>query len=156
MKSVNKIQQINRLAPLNYSRDGVDALEKKAKKLVKSLTVSFLKEATEFVNEMELLLQEASLLGKSERTYLFKNRFFQLAHDLKGQGTTYGFELVTVLADHICMLIRQKKYFTQKEIDLFSLDVIDMKKVLLQSPHEENLLLKKEILNRLEKIKCLK
>lgn len=154
MKSVKEIQQINQLTPLNYSRDEMNDLEKKAKNLIESLTGSFLKEAVEFVQEMELLLQEAALLGKSERTYLFKNRFFQLAHDLKGQGTTYGFELITLLAGHVCDEIRQKKYFSQKEIDLFAEDVSDMKKVLYQLPHETNVDLQKEILTRLERIKC--
>ena len=156
MKSDKEIQQINRFGSLNYSRDDVQSLEKKAKNVIKSLTSSFEKEAKDFLDEMDLLLQEASLLEKNERTYLFKNRFFRLAHDLKGQGATYGFEMITVLSDHICDVVRHKKYFSQKEIEDFLLDVTDMKKVLLCPPFETSHSLKKQIANRLEKYKCLK
>jgi chemotaxis protein histidine kinase CheA len=156
MKSVIKMQQISSHTSLNYFNEDNKTLAKKAEKLIKSLTGSFLTEANDFIKEMDSMLEEAALLGKSERYDLFKTRFFQLAHDLKGQGTTYGFELITVLADQICTIIRHKKVFTQKEIDIFAMDIQDMQKVLSQGANETTPQLKKQILNRLEQIKCLK
>ncbi|MBO7244042.1 MAG: hypothetical protein J6V53_02000 [Alphaproteobacteria bacterium] len=141
---------------LVYSGDDVKYLEKKAQKVIDDLRGSFVTEANDFVCEMSLLLEQAMQLDKNERTFLLKNRFFNLAHDLKGQGTTYGFELVTVLADHICGTIRQKRFFSQKEMDVFLLDVLDMKKVLSEPPYGISSGLKKQIINRLEKAKCLK
>ena len=146
----------NRLMSLTYSSDEVKSLEKKARQLINSLTNSFVLEANEFLSEMQRLLQEASLAEKKERAFILKNRFFSLAHDLKGQGSTYGYDMITLLSEHICEFVRNKSFFTQKEIDLFVLDVEDMKKVLLQPPHGLSSSLKKEIINRLEKQKCLK
>ena len=146
----------NRLMSLTYSSDEVKSLEKKAKQLINSLTNSFVLEADEFLSEMQRLLQEASLAEKKERAFILKNRFFSLAHDLKGQGSTYGYDMITLLSAHICEFIRNKSFFTQKEIDLFVLDVKDMQKVLSQPPHGLSSSLKKEIINRLEKQKCLK
>lgn len=150
------VQKNNQSESLIYSGDDVKSLEKKAKAVIAGLTHSFILEANDFLKEMELLLKEASLLGKKERAFLFKSRFFQLAHDLKGQGETYGFDLITVLSENICFIIRNKSFFSQKEIDWFLLDVEDMKKVLSQPPHGLSSELKKEITTRLEKQKCLK
>ncbi len=152
----NNVEKNNRLMSLTYSSDEVKSLEKKAKKLIDSLTNSFVLEANEFLFEMQKLLQEASVVEKKERSFILKNRFFSLAHDLKGQGTTYGYDMITLLSEHICDFIRSKSVFSQKEIDLFVLDVEDMKKVLSQPPHGLSSRLKKEIINRLEKQKCLK
>ena len=99
------VQKNNQSESLIYSGDDVKSLEKKAKAVIAGLTHSFILEANDFLKEMELLLKEASLLGKKERAFLFKSRFFQLAHDLKGQGETYGFDLITVLSENICFSI---------------------------------------------------
>ena len=60
------VEKNNRLMSLTYSSDEVKSLEKKAKKLINSLTNSFVLEANEFLSEMQRLLQEASFFSTKE------------------------------------------------------------------------------------------
>ena len=69
------VEKNNRLMSLTYSSDEVKSLEKKAKKLIDSLTNSFVLEANEFLFEMQKLLQDASVVEKKERSFIIKNLF---------------------------------------------------------------------------------
>lgn len=44
---------------------------------------------------------------------------FRVAHDLKGQGTSFGYPLVTKMADSLCRLTRdRKRSYSDADLDL--------------------------------------
>jgi chemotaxis protein histidine kinase CheA len=42
---------------------------------------------------------------------------FGVAHDIKGQGASFGYDLMTVLGDALCDLTREQRSMTASELD---------------------------------------
>ncbi len=49
------------------------------------------------------------------------DRIFQIAHDMKGQGGSFGYDLMTILGNDLCRFLEDKK--TASDIDV---EVIDL------------------------------
>ena len=127
-----------------------DILEKKAQHLIHSLKKNFLKEATDALTHMQKALDDTAFLSQSEKDRLLKTLFFQTVHDLKGQGSTYGYPLITKIATHDCFIIQSKKSFSQANIDNFKLDILDMQALLKEENLSNKSALAKKIIKRLE------
>ncbi len=126
------------------------SLEKKAQNVIQALTKPFINEAETTLNKMEKILSDIDFLQQKEKDRLIKGLFFQMAHDLKGQGATYGFPLITRLSAHICTLINEEKSYSVQTIKIFKSDIDDMQKIIKYPPNEPDLKLTKKIINRLE------
>ena len=124
-----------------------DALSKKAQHLISNLKKDFLKEADIALKKMQKTLDNTAYLSQTEKDRVLKTIFFQTVHDLKGQGSTYGFPLVTKIATHDCTVIQSLKTFKQENIEDFKLDILDMQQLL----KEENLSLKSPLAQRIIK-----
>ena len=127
-----------------------DSFEKKAENLIHSLTKTFLQEAKASLSNMHHILDNLSYLNETEKARLIQTSFFKSAHDLKGQGETYGYPLITRVAAHLCEQIKRKKNYSQKNIQSFKLDVMDMEALIQEPPHHQNIKLEKRIWDRLE------
>ena len=125
-------------------------LEKKAQEVIHSLTKSFMQEAKTSLLNMQNTLDNISFLNESEKTRVIQSRLFQAAHDLKGQGATYGYPLITEIADHICLKIKKQKSYSKEDIFSFKTDVSDMISILQCHPNHKDTKLEKRILQRLE------
>ena len=64
----------------------------------------------------------------SERENLY--RIFLLAHDMKGQGGTFGFNLITTIADQLCRLVDKKEFMNENEIDAIRVHIDAMRLVI--------------------------
>ena len=126
------------------------SFEKKAQDLIHSLTKSFIKEANHSLLNMQHALEDMSFLKESEKTRVIQTIFFQSAHDLKGQGETYGYPLITKIAGQICSKIKKQKIYSEKDIFSFKVNVSDMIKLLQIQPNHKDLKLEKSILQHLE------
>ncbi len=69
-------------------------------------------------------------LSTDAQTEMVRGDFFRTAHDIKGQGTTFGFPLMTDLGNHICKRVKAGGPFTIADLESFKRDVMDMKRVL--------------------------
>ena len=46
-----------------------------------------------------------------EQDKLFRENLFRIAHDMNGQGATFGYDLVTDIGNHLCRYIERQSTF---------------------------------------------
>jgi hypothetical protein len=85
---------------------GIDAAAiAKAEAALKSLAGNFSQWLQDEINKLEAARHEIRVQGVSPAT--MENLYLR-AHDLKGLGTTYGYQLITRIAASLCRLIDEK------------------------------------------------
>ena len=52
-----------------------------------------------------------------ERAKLIQSDLFRIAHDIKGQGATFDYDLMTQVGNHLCRYIEKKSSYGEKELD---------------------------------------
>lgn len=67
-----------------------------------------------------------------DRLHMIWEQFYPVAHDIKGQGATFGFPLMTDLGAHVCQIIKTSSEFTDKQMEMIKRDMDDMSFVLEQ------------------------
>jgi len=55
---------------------------------------------------------------------------FQIAHDMKGQGGSFGYDLMTILGNDLCRFIEGKQAVTKTDLNVISLYIDTMKIVI--------------------------
>ena len=58
------------------------------------------------------------------------NAVFQIAHDMKGQGGSFGYDLMTAIGDHLCRLIEKFDKVSQRELDMIRVHIDAMRVVI--------------------------
>jgi len=105
-------------------------LEKLANDALADLTDKFPAWACGDVQKMKELLTEASGMFDEDRTNLIRQKFYVKAHDLKGQGATFGYPLITDIAAHICRLVTEKSKFSASDLAILKKDTRMLETVL--------------------------
>jgi len=77
----------------------------KAEAALKSLASNFSQWLADEITKLEAARQQVKTAGVSMET--MENLYLR-AHDLKGLGTTYGYQLITRIAGSLCRLIDEK------------------------------------------------
>lgn len=55
---------------------------------------------------------------------------FQIAHDMKGQGGSFGYDLMTAIGDHLCRLIEKFEKVGPRELDMIRVHIDAMRVVI--------------------------
>lgn len=55
---------------------------------------------------------------------------YQQAHDLRGMGKTYGFDLLTQMGDSLCAFIQSRATWSEKELETVRVHIDSMKLVV--------------------------
>ncbi len=55
---------------------------------------------------------------------------FQISHDIKGQGGSFGYDLMTVIGNELCRLIERSDHIGQPETDAIKVHIDAMKLVI--------------------------
>ena len=110
-------------------------LEKKADQVIRDLTGTFLLSAKENIARLKELI---SVLQTQSQPAIAKKELYQTAHDLKGQGSVFGYALITALGSDICKILQKNKLLSNEELDLLEQDIADMALVLTFPPHTQN------------------
>jgi hypothetical protein len=85
---------------------GIDAAAiAKAEAALKSLAGNFSQWLQDEITKLDAARQEVKVQGMTPET--MENLYLR-AHDLKGLGTTYGYQLITRIAGSLCKLIDEK------------------------------------------------
>lgn len=105
-------------------------LERLAMEAMSDLSAKFPAWASGDVQKIKQYLGEASGVFKQERTDLIRTKVYPKAHDLKGQGTTFGYPLITDIGSHMCKLITSKTSFTSNDLIILKNDAQMMETVL--------------------------
>ncbi len=67
--------------------------------------------------------------GSGERTKEAEE-VFQIAHDIKGQGGSFGYDLMTLIANELCRLIERQDGFGEAEVQAVKVHIDAMKLVI--------------------------
>ena len=87
----------------------------KAEAALKSLANNFTQWLADEITKLEAARQQVRTQGVSIET--MENLYLR-AHDLKGLGTTYGYQLITRIAGSLCRLIDDKEKRAGAPLDL--------------------------------------
>ena len=105
-------------------------LEKLAMEAMADLANKFPAWASGDVQKMKESLGNAGGVFGAERTQLIRKKVYPKAHDLKGQGATFGYPLITDIGSHMCELITSKTTFSANDLTILKGDVQMMETVL--------------------------
>jgi hypothetical protein len=87
----------------------------KAEAALKSLANNFAQWLADEITKLEAARQQVRSVGATTET--MENLYLR-AHDLKGLGTTYGYQLITRIAGSLCRLIDDKDKRAGAPLDL--------------------------------------
>ena len=110
-------------------------LEKRADQVIHDLTNTFLVGAKENISRLKELI---SVLQTQSQPAVAKKELYQTAHDLKGQGSVFGYNLITALGSDICKILQKNNILSNEELDIVEQDIADMALVLTFPPHTQN------------------
>ncbi len=105
-------------------------LEKLAMEAMSDLSAKFPAWASGDVQKIKEYLAEASGSFDDERNTIIRQKVYPKVHDLKGQGTTFGYPLITDIGSHMCGLITSKTTFSSSDLITLKNDANMMETVL--------------------------
>lgn len=105
----------------------LETLER-AEAVIADLTDDYLKWAEEDLDKIEGVVKELSAATDNHKELL--GRIFQIAHDIKGQGGSFGYEMMTVIGDKLCRFVEKLDVAEPAEVEAISLHVNTMKVVI--------------------------
>ena len=110
--------------------DNPEDLERLAMEAMADLSAKFPAWVSGDVQKIKQLLAEASGIFGDERTEFIHANIYPKVHDLKGQGTTFGYPLITDIGSHMCQLLTSKDSFTSDDLLVLKNDTKMMETVL--------------------------
>lgn len=91
------------------------------------------------VDDLEALwrtFQEAS--ARDPNGTLDRDGMFDMAHEIRGQGGSFGFPLISVIADSLCKFIESQERIQASHLDIIRVHILAMKAVFRQGIKGEN------------------
>ena len=102
---------------VSYGPYGVDAaMLEKAEALIANLQGDFVVWVQEDLKKLQQHFDAAMALPVEERGHAMKE-VFGVLHNMKGQGGSFGFPLVTQLANMLCRFMETRTSFAQAEME---------------------------------------
>lgn len=80
--------------------------EQSAANVISDLAQKYPKWAMGDVAKLKRLFNDANSIAGDGRTKMIKEELYPIAHDIKGQGATFGYPLMTDVAAHLCDRIK--------------------------------------------------
>ena len=116
-KSAAEVIQVPNMLKLKVGgRGGIDmAAIAKAEAALKSLSGNFAQWLNDEIVKLEAARQEVRAQGLTAETV---ETLYLRAHDLKGLGTTYGYQLITRIAGSLCRMIDEKEKRANTSLEL--------------------------------------
>lgn len=101
----------------------------RAEAAVADLAKSYASWAVADVEKCAEILAASRAAGAEDRVALARD-IHGVAHNIKGQGTSFGYPLMTRLGQSLCQLTRRKAAFSDADLDLIGAHVEAMRLVL--------------------------
>ncbi len=105
----------------------LEALER-AETVITDMTDSYLDWVVEDLGRLDAALAELEAASGGYEKLL--NNIFEISHDMKGQGGSFGYQLMTILGDGLCRFIDKVQDCGPKEIEAIKLYVSSMNLVI--------------------------
>jgi len=85
------------------------------------------------VDDLQTLWAEyVSVSSKPKDSGQHIRKLYDISHEIRGQGGSFGFPLVSVLGDSLCKHIENRTSLNQKALDIIKLHILAMKAVFRQ------------------------
>ena len=89
--------------------------QEKAEEVIRKLSGTYPDAALKELQEAQDVLDAGKALPKDKRGEEYQTTLFRLIHNLKGQGGTFGYPLITEIGNHLCRYIEQQESFEDKQ-----------------------------------------
>lgn len=109
----------------------ISSVEQQAAAVISELSQQYPTWAMADVLKLKKFLNQAQTLPESEQTSLIKDELYRVSHDIKGQGGTFGYPLMTDVAAQLCNFIKESKNFSAQKMD-FIQEHIDVLETILK------------------------
>lgn len=113
---------------VTVSNTGVDmTVLEKAENIMANLKDSYL----EWVEDDFKRLNEAfkALVADPENKEKAK-AVFNIVHDMKGQGGSFGYDLITIVGNNLCRFIEKREKMTPKDIEIIQIHINSMRLII--------------------------
>ncbi len=125
------------------------AHETEAEAVISDLSAKYPSWAMTDVQKLKLLHENACKISGLARDDLVRGDLYRTAHDIKGQGATFGYPLMTQLGTHLCAYIKSTPTFSDESLNTIKADIDDMETVLEHKLVGDGGDMGKQILNHL-------
>jgi len=105
----------------------LDAL-KRAEEVIASMTDSYLDWVAEDLKKIEAAYQKLKAATGDRKKEL--DGVFQVSHDIKGQGGSFGYDLMTAIGNELCRLIERVDQIGPDEMEAVRIHIESMKLVI--------------------------
>ncbi len=107
----------------------LDVLER-AEQVIADLAGNYLEWVEEDLVKIHKALEDLKAAGGDRKAEL--DRVFQIAHDMKGQGGSFGYQLITVVGNQLCRFIEPLESVGPGEIEVIKLHIDTMSLIIAQ------------------------
>jgi chemotaxis protein histidine kinase CheA len=105
----------------------LDALAK-AEDVIANLADDYLDWVKEDLARLETAYNQLNA-GEGDAKELLNN-VFQIAHDMKGQGGSFGYDLMTATGDHLCRLVEKMDKVGPREVNMVRVHIDAMRVII--------------------------
>lgn len=81
------------------------------------------------VDDLQKLWQA---FGDGKRTPADVRALFNIAHEIRGQGGTFKFPLISLVADSLCKFLEPRSYLEDRDLDIVRIHILAMKAIFAQ------------------------
>ena len=102
---------------VSYGPDGVDtAMLEKAEALIANLQGDFVVWVQDDLKKLQQSFDAAQALAPAERGHAMQE-VFGVLHDMKGQGGSFGYPVITQIANTLCRFMESQSEFGPQEME---------------------------------------
>ena len=130
MEKYETIPELFRENAAANEKTEAELMAQKAAQVISGLTDQYLVQVKKDLAEMKKILQKACGAQPDKRFKLIREKFFLKVHDMKGQGSTFGYPLLTEVGSYACNYLRRKKEITDADLDVLKGVVADIDRIL--------------------------
>ncbi len=129
--TVNVIRPPNTISA-KVTKGGPGAVDLAAIERAESIIASMADNYLEWVNEDLVRISDAQeeLKANQDNPKDYLEKIFQVAHDMKGQGGSFGYDLMTILGNDLCRFIEALDTVSDTDVEVIDLYIATMQIVI--------------------------
>lgn len=103
-------------------------VEQQAAAVISELSEKYPAWAMADVLNLKRLFNDAHSIAGDARAKLIKDELYRVSHDIKGQGSTFGYPLMTDVAASLCAYIKSHEAFEHNDMQIIKqhVDILGM------------------------------
>ena len=82
------------------------------------------------LKNLEDTYSQACSASGDVRDEIIRKNLFRIAHDMKGQGATFGYELVTDIGNHLCRYIERQDTFDKPQMEAVEIHIKALRQII--------------------------